>query len=83
MDDYFTKAYEHFGYYTGSDFIELADKLGLPSKPVLTFFELIERKLPLIEALIMGSFMSDNMKEHAVQTVRDRIKAITTLGGSS
>lgn len=78
-DEYFTKAYHHYGYYTGSDFLELGRRLELPEKTLRTFITKLKNNQKKMTDLIEHSYMPDGMKNRACTMVKTRIKAMEIL----
>ena len=80
--EYLTGVYQHYGYYTGHDFLELGRRLGLPEKPVLTFIaKLVHNQQEIID-IIKHSYMPDDMKTRAAGTVAGRIQALQVLAAA-
>ena len=79
LADGFSDTYEKYGYYTGHDFIELARRLDIPDKPVLSFIEEIEHKLPDLLSIIERSYMPAAMQQAAASTVSDRLGMLRIL----
>jgi len=77
--EYFTDMYNHYGYYTGYDFLELGRRLGLQEKPIRTFIAKLKTNQNNITALINQSYMPDAMKERATALVELRIKAVQVV----
>jgi len=75
-DEYFTDMYEHYGYYTGYDFLELGRRLDLNEKPIRTFIAKLKDNQNKIFDMINHSYMPDAMKERAASLVKLRIRAI-------
>ena len=76
-DEEFSKAHDHYGFYTGYDFVLLAKRLGISVKPVIKFIQKLESEVGSIVELINGSYMSIEMKRRAVELVRGRIGALS------
>ena len=74
--DGFSERFEEYGFYTGHDFLELARRLGISEKPVRSFVNEIEAKMPGLLALIDHSYMPDAMKVAARKQVIDRLRAL-------
>jgi serine/threonine-protein kinase HipA len=72
----FTPSYEHYGYYTGADFIELGCRIGLPEKQILDFIAVLVMKKEEIVDIINRSYMPHDMKVSALKLVNERIKAL-------
>lgn len=77
LDNGFSAQYEHHGYYTGHDFVELAGKLGIPAKPIQSFVKNIERKLPQLIDMIHHSYMRDEQKVRAGEIIVDRLRTLS------
>jgi serine/threonine-protein kinase HipA len=78
-DEYFTDIYNHYGYYTGHDFLELGRRLGLPEKPVRNFLAKLSDNQQEIVNLIQRSFMPESMKEETIELIQSRINAIQII----
>ena len=74
--DGFSEEYERYGFYTGHDFLELARRLGIPEKPIRSFIQGIEKKMPALSELVDHSYMPEPMKRTAETTVTDRLRAL-------
>lgn len=77
--EYFTDMYNHYGYYTGYDFLELGRRLGLLEKPIRTFITKLKTNQKKITDLISHSYMPDAMKDRAIKLVESRIKAMQII----
>lgn len=75
-DEEFTDTYNHYGYYTGFDFLELGRRLGLQEKPIQTFITKLKTNQKKIIDLINHSYMPEEMKSRAGKMVESRIRAI-------
>lgn len=75
-DEDFTDLYNHYGYYTGYDFLVLGSRLGLKEKPIRTFLTKLKSKERQIIELISHSHMPDAMKNRASDLVKARIQAL-------
>jgi serine/threonine-protein kinase HipA len=72
----FSEDYLYFGYYTYNDFMTLADKLSLPSKPADKALHDLANCLPKIEALITASYITDEQKAAMCVAVKERARAL-------
>lgn len=77
-DGEFTKNYEHFGYYTAGDFIELASRLDIPATPVKRFLSQIKSSENSIIKNIERSYMPKEMKNRASKLIAGRVQALST-----
>jgi serine/threonine-protein kinase HipA len=75
-DEEFSPAHDHYGFYTGNDFVLLAERLQIPVKPVIKFIRKLESETKPIVDLINGSYMPAEMKKNAVELVEGRIGAL-------
>lgn len=75
-EEEFTDTYNHYGYYTGVDFIELGKRLGLPEKPIRTFIGKLKTNQKKIIDLINHGYMPENMKKKAISMAESRICAL-------
>jgi len=78
-DEYFTDMYNHYGYYTGYDFLELGRRLGLQEKPIRTFINKLNVNQKKITNLIDHSYMPDSMKTRTIKLVESRIQAMQVV----
>jgi len=74
--DGFSERFEEYGCYTGRDFLELARRFGISEKPVRSFVNEIDAKMPELLAMIDHSYMPDPMKAAARDQVIDRLRAL-------
>jgi serine/threonine-protein kinase HipA len=72
----FTEEFQHFGYYTRADFIELAKRLGLSERVVALQVDRFAKKLGSAMALVQHSFMPNEMKAKSLETVKGRMKVL-------
>jgi len=77
-DGEFTKNYEHYGYYTAGDFIELASRLDIPATPVKRFLNQIKSSENSIIKNIERSYMPKEMKNRASKLIAGRVQALST-----
>ena len=78
-DEEFTDTYNHYGYYTGLDFLELGRRLGLQEKPIQTFITKLKTNQKKMIDLINHSYMPEAMKSRAAKLVESRIRAIQII----
>lgn len=78
-DEEFTDMYNHYGYYTGFDFLELGRRLDLQEKPIRTFIGKLKSSQRKVVELISHSYMPDNMKTRAIKLVESRIQAMQVI----
>lgn len=76
-DEEFSEAHDHYGFYTGYDFVLLADRLQIPVKPVIKFIQKLMSEADAISELIGASYMPTEMKEGAKKLVRSRVGALS------
>ncbi|MFT5084971.1 MAG: serine/threonine-protein kinase HipA [Lentisphaeria bacterium] len=77
--EYFTDMYNHYGYYTGYDFLELGRRLDLQERPIRTFIiKLLANKKKIID-VILHSYMPNDMKDRATKLVEARIQAMQIM----
>ena len=77
-DEFFSEQYNHYGFYTGSDFLQLALRLELPEKPVRTFIGKLKSSESKLIELINHSFMPPAMKSKASSKLKERNRALAT-----
>jgi serine/threonine-protein kinase HipA len=78
-DAVYTEMFEKYGFYTGSDFILLGKKAGLPEPAIKSIFTNYFSKENDMLDMIQRSFMPDDMKDRAMNMLKDRIKAIKII----
>jgi len=78
-DEEFTETYDHYGYYTGVDFIELGKRLDLPEKPIRAFIGKLKTNQKKIIDLINHGYMPETMKTRAISMVESRIHALQVV----
>lgn len=76
LDGDFSVYYQRYGYYTGHDFLLLAERLGIAEKPVKNFILKIKAKQQAVLDLINCSYMPDGMRKSAADLVRARLRAL-------
>lgn len=77
-DDFSTPFYEMNCFYGGPDFMEFAKRIGVVEKRAKRFIKQAVDSVPIMEAMLDDSFLSDSGKEKYKASVRDRAMA---LGG--
>ena len=75
-DGRFTARYEELGFYSSSDFYELAAFYGVSRAEVKELLSTFRRKQLLVESAIADSYLSDEAKRLYLAKFRDRLKAI-------
>ena len=78
-DEQFSGAHQHYGYYTGIDFIELGARLGIPEKPILKFIDQLHSKQDDMLDLIDHSFMPESMKTRTSALLESRLRALSII----
>jgi len=76
LSDGFSEQYEHYGFYTGHDFLNLAERLQIRDKPIRSFARKIENKMPALLTAIANSYMPDEAKATASDMLLDRLPAL-------
>ncbi len=77
IDNEVPSGVEDHGFQTGSDFLELAARMGLVGTRARRILEEFgPAVLPKVEGLVERSFLSDNAQERFAQIMRDRAKAL-------
>ncbi|MBN7796647.1 type II toxin-antitoxin system HipA family toxin [Parahaliea mediterranea] len=71
-----TGEYDHYGYPTGYDFLELCRRLDIPTTIFAKFVDLIVKRKSEVIEMINRSFMPEKMKEKALETVEDRLRVM-------
>lgn len=72
----FSEHYQHFGYYTGADFITLGERLELPGRVVERLIDELLKNVTAVCELIDISFMPEEMKADARRVVQQRARAL-------
>jgi len=72
----YSDAYEHYGYYTKTDFLSLADAIGIGEQQAIEVLERLGGKLHRVLSLIEASFISDVLKTQFKALVEGRYRAI-------
>lgn len=78
-DGIFTDAYNKYGFYTGSDFYTLGERVGLRKIVIKNILENYFKNENNIIEIINNSFMPVDMKNKAIFVVKDRIKALKII----
>jgi serine/threonine-protein kinase HipA len=74
----FSRQYQHYGFYTGYDFIELGKRLDVPEIVVKKIaLDFSKRELAIVDT-ISKSYMPDDMKDRATGLIQGRMRAIQT-----
>lgn len=76
-EEQFSEHYQHYGFYTGHDFLELGRRYGLPTKVAEKALHTQTSRQYDLLALIETSYMPDTMKQEATVLVRERSKGLT------
>jgi serine/threonine-protein kinase HipA len=72
----FSEEYQHYGYYTGNDFITLGNRLGLTKNLVKkTILAVIAKKDAILD-VVKRSYMPDDMKARAEELIGQRSRAL-------
>ena len=82
-DEEFTETYQHYGYYTGYDFLELGSRLGLLEKPVRSFISKLRDNQRKMRDLISHSYMPTAMKHRAIDLMDSRVRALQIVEAAS
>lgn len=78
-DDFSTPFYEMNGFYGVPDFMEFAKRIGVVEKRAKRFIKQAVDSVPIMEAMLDDSFLSDSSKEKYKASVRDRAMALGVL----
>lgn len=76
-EEAFSEHYEHYGYYSGYDFIELGRRYKLNEKVILRALQRQIAKQPELLTLIGNSYMPEAMQQEATELVIGRTKALS------
>jgi serine/threonine-protein kinase HipA len=76
-EEAFSEAYQHYGYYTGRDFITLGTRLGINDKAIRVSLQNIATKKKEVLSLIDRSFLPDNMKQDFGHIINERARALS------
>jgi serine/threonine-protein kinase HipA len=78
LEDGFSEQYQHYGYYTGQDFVELGTRLDISKKLMRkTITQAISMKEELLN-VIGRSYMPDEMKSKATDLIEQKSAALGT-----
>ncbi|WP_299179296.1 type II toxin-antitoxin system HipA family toxin [uncultured Neptuniibacter sp.] len=72
----YSEAYEHYGYYTKTDFLSLADAIGIGEQQAIEVLERLGETQQKVLSLIEVSFISDKLKAEFKALVEGRYRAI-------
>lgn len=75
-DGHFTQAYEKFGFYSSTDFIELGAVFGVSEPEVREMMSLFHGCREDVERMVEASYLSDEAKSRYLLKFFDRLKAI-------
>jgi serine/threonine-protein kinase HipA len=76
LESGFSENYEHYGYYTGYDFIELGIRLNIPERLIKKIIgDMANKKEPMKE-VVKNSYMPDEMKKRAMNLIDDRSRVL-------
>ena len=76
-DDEFSEEYEALGYFTRYDFIQLAHRLKLQSKPIEKYIKALIKLYPTFQQMIKESLLSDDLKEKYLALLQRRFNALS------
>jgi len=75
----FSEMYKQYGFYTGSDFYTLGNRVYLPDAAIYSVFKSYFKKEKEMLNMIQQSFMPEKMKAKAADILTDRIKALRII----
>ena len=75
FDDFESDFFKRNGFYGREDFIELANRFGIPEKRAETVLNTFPARKQAIGDLIASSFLSANGKQDYLVRLNDRLRA--------
>ncbi|MEX2580712.1 MAG: HipA domain-containing protein [Verrucomicrobiales bacterium] len=75
-DDFETEAFRQNAFYSGTDFLELANRFGMKSDRAANILRSVESFPERAEALVRASLLSEVARESYMAVVRDRARAV-------
>lgn len=75
----YSEFYDKLGFYSGNDFMILAERVGLRRPVVESIIKTVREKMSGICDMIENSYMPEEMKKRAISVVKDRFKAIEII----
>jgi serine/threonine-protein kinase HipA len=76
--DYKHPSYAQYGFHGYNDFYDFGIKIGLVSKRITQFLDLFLSKTKEVEALVVKSFLSQELKELYLELYYDKLKRLGT-----
>ncbi|MCH1409096.1 MAG: HipA domain-containing protein [Verrucomicrobiales bacterium] len=75
-DDFETEAFQQNAFYSGADFLELADRFEMKPERARNILHTIDSFPDNAEAIVKVSLLSDEARASYMEVVRDRSKAV-------
>lgn len=75
-DDFETEAYRQNGFYSGADFLELAERFGVRTDRAKNIVRTVESLPEKANALVRVSLLSEGARDSYMAVVRDRARAV-------
>lgn len=75
-DDFETDEFRQNGFYSGADFLELAERFGMKPDRAETIVHSVESLPDKADALVMVSLLSEDARDRYMDVVRDRARVI-------
>ena len=72
----YSSTYQCYGFYTGADFLILANRVELPEAAARSLINKYLNQQDVMEALVIRSYMPQTMKNKAASVLKDRLKAL-------
>lgn len=67
-------SFQKFGFYTYDNFIELGERIGIPSRRSVKIIEQLLKKIPDVRPLVQRSFLSEELKIQYMEQLREKEK---------
>ena len=75
-DDFETEAFRQNGFYSGADFLELAERFGMKTDRTENIVHTVESLPEKADALVSVSLLSEGARDSYMAVVRDRARAV-------
>jgi serine/threonine-protein kinase HipA len=76
LESGFSEKYQHYGFYTGYDFIEFGVRLNIPEKLIKKTIEDMANKHDSLKEVVMHSYMPEKMKARTMGLIDDRSRVL-------
>ena len=71
--DFMTQEFEHLGYYSTPDFVELGHFYGLDDQAVIKILDEYKLKVQQVESMVKDSLLSEDAKREYLRIFYDRL----------